>query len=109
LANIIQKHQGKTNHKLTLRWVARHEGIKGNKIVENATNGRTLGKPSLPAYLRKVLPLNPAALRQHHNAKLITEWTTDWKDSKRGKDFLRLDKTMPSPSFLKQISNPSLS
>jgi hypothetical protein len=113
MANIIQKRQGKTNHKLTLRWVAGHEGIEGNKIVDSeakkAANRLTSNKTSLPTYLRRTLPLNPAAIRQHHNAKLIRTWTTKWKDSKRGKAFLRLDKTTLSPSFLKWISNPSLS
>ena len=113
MANIVQKHQGKTKHELTLRWVAGHEGMLGNKIADTeakkAANGRTLEKPSLPAYLRKVLPLNPATLRQHHNAKLITDWATEWKNSKRGRAFLRLDKSTPSPRFLKWISNPSLS
>ena len=113
MANIIQKRRGKTKHKLTLRWVAGHEGIRGNEIADTeakkAANGHTSGRPTLPAYLRKTLPLNPAALRQQHNAKLLSDWATEWKNSKRGRAFLRLDKTTPSPRFLKQISNPNLS
>ena len=113
MANIIQKRRGKTKHKLTLRWVAGHEGIRGNEIADaeakKAANGHTSGRPTLPAYLRKTLPLNPAALRQQHNAKLLSDWATEWKNSKRGRAFLRLDKTTPSPRFLKQISNPNLS
>ena len=113
LANIIQKRRGRTKHKLILRWVAGHEGIEGNEIADSeakkAANGMSSSKPALPVYLRKTLPLNPAALRQHHNEKLTRTWTSELKDTKRGKAFLRIDKTSPSPSFLKRISNPRLS
>ena len=113
MANITQKRRGKASHELTLRWVAGHEGIEGNETVDaeakKAANGLTSSKLSLPAYLRKMLPQNPSAIRQHHNAKLNRTWATEWKDTKRGKAFLRLDKTAPSPSFLKRISNPTRS
>ena len=112
-ANIIQKRRGRTNHKLILRWVAGHEGIEGNEAADSeakkAANGLSSSKPLLPAYLRRTLPMNPAAIRQHHNEKLTRTWTSEWKDAIRGKAFHRLDKTAPSPSFLKRISNPHLS
>ena len=88
-ANIIQKRQGRTNHKLILRWVAGHEGIEGNEAADSeakkAANGLSSSKPLLPAYLRRTLPMNPATIRQHHNEKLTRTWTSEWKDVIRGK------------------------
>ena len=60
-----------------------NKGLKESE-AKKASNGLILSKLSLLAYLRKMLPLNPAAIRQHHNAKLNRTWETEWKDSKRG-------------------------
>ena len=113
MASTDQKRKRRNKDKLTLRWVAGHEGIIGNetadKEAKKAATGLTSSSTSLPLYLRKPLPLNPAAIRQHHNAVLNKAWTNEWKESSRGRKFLQLDKTSPSPGFLKRISNPGLS
>jgi len=67
ITNRALKKRGNTNHKLTLRWTAGHEGIPGNELADaeakKAASGLTSDKHSLPAYLRKTLPRNPAALK----------------------------------------------
>ena len=113
MANTIEKRSGENRRKLTLRWVAGHEGILGNeaadKEAKKAAAGLSSSNTTLPPYLRKPLPLNPAAIRQHHNAALNNTWANEWRESTRGRKFLQVDKTSPSSGFLKRISNPDLS
>ena len=112
MASMTHKRRGKNKPKLTLRWVAGHEGITGNeaadKEAKKAAAGLSSDALSLPRYLRKTLPSNPAAIRQHHNAALKEAWAEEWKKSTRGQKFLQLDRTSPSPGFLQRISNPEL-
>ena len=88
MANMIEKCSGENGRKLMLRWVARHEGILGNKAADKeakkATTGLSSSNTTLPPYLRKPLPLNPTAIRQHHNMALNNTWANKWRESTRG-------------------------
>ena len=112
LANRMQKHRSKCKYRLMLRWTAGHCGINGNKNVDReakkAISGTTSTTKLLPPYLRKLLLINPAAVKRAYNDNLNNIWKADWMQSPRGKKMKEMDATMPSPKFLKSISNPKL-
>ena len=112
-ATHLKKKSKKSEHKLTIRWTAGHEGLEGNELADREAKEAAKGKASdtkqLPPYLRKPLLINPAALKAAHNAKLKKEWQEDWKKSERGQAAALIDETTPSSRFLKLISNPKLS
>ena len=113
VANRAQKTKGKINLKLTLRWTAGHEGIKGNELADTeakkAAMGQTSDKSSLPTYLRRRMLINPSAVKQKHEAELKESWKDTWRNSERGIKLLELDKTTPSKGFIKRLSTSSLS
>jgi ribonuclease HI len=112
-ANQIQKRRKKAKYSLTIRWTAGHVGIAGNedtdKEAKNAANGLSTDKSFLPSYLRKNLPINPAAVKRAYHEKLKGKWTTTWRNSERGKKTAKFDKTAPLQNFLKAISRKELS
>jgi ribonuclease HI len=73
----MKKKRKKSNHTLTIRWTAGHEGLEGNKLADReakeAAKGSTSDTKQLPSYLRRPLLINPAALKMAHNAKLKKE------------------------------------
>jgi len=93
--------------------MAGHEGIEGNEKADEeakkAAKGLTADKPSLPPYLHHTLLTNPSAVSQQNFAVLKNNWTNTWHNSTRGAKLLKLDKTTPLKSFLKRLSNSSLS
>ena len=113
IANRIQKRKGKRRCKITIRWTAGHEGIKGNEKADEeakkAAKGSSSDKLALPMYLRRPLLINPSALKQSQAAKLKEEWTTKWRKSIRGSILMKLDKSTPSKGFIKRLSTPDLS
>jgi ribonuclease HI len=113
VANQVQKRKNKAKYSLTIRWTAGHEGISGNEAADEeakkAARGLTSDKPSLPLYLRKPMLTNAAAVKRAYHDMLKGKWVEEWKDSRRGKEMLKLDKSTPSKKFLNLISHPELS
>ena len=113
IANRLQKRKNMRGYKLTIRWAAGHSGIVGNERADTEAKKAASGKQSdikhLPAYLRKPLLINPAALKRSHGDALKMRWKADWTTSVRGKKMLHTDSTTPSTKFLRTISSPNLS
>ena len=66
--------------------------------------GQSSVAKSLPALLRKRLPLSLSALWQSHSDKLKKRWRCRWKSSER-KNLLRtIDNSTPSKKYLHLIS-----
>jgi hypothetical protein len=113
IANQMQKQKNMCGYKLTIRWMAGHSSIVGNERADNKAKKAASRKHSdikhLPVYLRKPLPINPAALKRSHGDALKKRWKADWTASLRGKKMLCINNTIPSTKFLKTISNTNLS
>jgi hypothetical protein len=66
---------------LTIRWTAGHSGIVGNERAdseaEKAASGQNSNIKHLPAYLRKPLLINPAAIKRKHSDALKKRWKAD--------------------------------
>ena len=88
LTHQIHHRKRKTKYALTIRWTAGHEGIVGNKAIDQeakkAAEGLTSDPTHLPLYLRKPLLTNPSAVKRAHNNCLKFKWTTTWRSSVRG-------------------------
>jgi ribonuclease HI len=113
IAKKVQKRRSKARYSMIIRWTAGHEGIVGNEAADEeakrAADGLTTDKPMLPSYLRKCLPINPAAVKRAYHDKLKKKWTEDWRNSARGRKTAKLDESTPSKKLLKGISDQKLS
>jgi hypothetical protein len=76
--------------------------------VKEVAKGHTSETELLPLYLRKMLLINPSAIKAAHNARLKKEWQDSWKESERGIALARINESAPSGRFLETISNPKL-
>jgi ribonuclease HI len=112
ITNRLQKKR-KGSYSLTMRWTAGHKGIEGNEKVDKeakkAAEGHSSEEKSLPPYLRKPLLINTSAIKSAYNAKLNKQWVEEWKGSINGKRDSKIEKNMPSKSFLMAISKSNLS
>ena len=113
VGNRVQKQRWKGNYKLTIRWMAGHEGIKGNEDADHkakkAAEGLTSDKQTLPPYLRKPLLINPTAVKRAHHKGLKKKWKDKCAASVRGQRAVCFDGSTPSKKFLKTISQTELS
>jgi ribonuclease HI len=113
VAEQTRKRRSKNKYKLVFRWTAGHEGIEGNeeadKEAKRAAEGTDSEGKALPAYLRKLLPINPAAVKRTRHDALKKEWTESWRKSPRGRRMGRITEETPSKKFLGTISQSELS
>jgi ribonuclease HI len=109
----LWKTNGTANYSLTLRWTAGHVNIQGNELADQeaktAAEGTTSNIKELPRILRKPLKHNKSAAKQAHKKKLKEAWRKAWSKSPRAKRFKPFDSTLPSPKFVKLISDPNIS
>ena len=113
-ANLDLKKKGRCKLKLTLRWTAGHESIGGNELADReakmAAEGLSSDKYLLPLYVRKPLPINPAAIKRAHHDTLKVLRKKWWKALERGRRRdAPFDEATPSKKFLKTISHSKLS
>ena len=113
LATNLNNKRGK-KYSLTIRWTARHSGIKGNekadKEAKNAVAGQSSDKKLLPKYLRKKLKRSVSALRQANNVERNETWRKEWHASKRFRRFQAKDIVSPSSQkYLALISDRRIS
>jgi len=112
-ATSIHKSRGTANYKLKVRWTAGHVGIEGNELADKeakaATEGKTLPVSSLPKVLRKPLRYNKSAAKQNCKAALDVIWKKEWGESPHTTKLKRFDPSIPSPKYIKLISDPKIS
>jgi hypothetical protein len=113
MAKQVHKRRSKAKYKLTIRWTAGHEGIEGNEAADReaklAAEGRSSAKSHLPAYLRKPLLINLAAIKRAYHDTLKARWAKEWKGSPRGRCTTCINDSMPLKRFLGTISQSKLS
>jgi len=68
-----------------------------------------LDKESLPPYLRKLLRMNPAAIKKAYHEEQKKKWKQEWRDSARGWKTARFDNSTPSKRFVLAISKEGIS
>ena len=91
--------------KFTLKWVAVHNGVKGNERAEKAAaQGDSSPMEVLPPICCKHLPYSAAAVKQEHTETLKVKWQDTWKDSPSYARFQHIDPDFPFNKFQK-ISN----
>jgi hypothetical protein len=113
IVQCLQKRRKSPKYTLTIRWTAGHEGIEGNeaadKEAKRAADRLSSDQQQLPACLRKMLPINSAAIKRAFHDELKSEWTESWRKTQRGQKAVQIDKTTPLTKFLKAISSSELS
>jgi ribonuclease HI/exonuclease III len=113
LGEQIRKGRRRSKFKLTIRWVAGHEGVEGNEMADleakAAARGTQSDKRLLPPYLRRTLPTNPNAVKQNFTVKLNTKRKEQWKTSYRGQLMAKIDASTPSNKFIDAISHSEIS
>ena len=109
----LRKANGTANYSLLLRWTAGHVNIEGNELADKeaklAAGGKTSNNTALPKTLRKPMKFSKSAAKQAHNEKLKNIWCGSWHKSPHAQKTTHIDPSLPSPKFLKLISNPDLS
>jgi ribonuclease HI len=94
---------------LQIHWVPGHCDFEPNERADEeakkAARGDSSDTKSLPASLRKCLPLSISALRQAHNAKILKRWKRRWKLSPRHSTHKAIDSSAPSKKYLRLIKN----
>ena len=94
---------------LQIHWVPGHCNFEPNeradKEAKKAAQGDSSDAKSLPALLRKRLPLSVSALCQSHNAKLTKRWERRWKLSPRQATHKSIDNSAPSKKYLWLVKN----
>ncbi|KAI0313982.1 hypothetical protein OF83DRAFT_1035553, partial [Amylostereum chailletii] len=91
---------------LHLQWIASHEDVVGSDAADasakEAAEGTSSPRADLPRYLQAgKLPINAAAAKQEYHAQIQARRAETWKASPRYQRLNRIDKKLPSNSFVK--------
>lgn len=96
--------------RLHFHWSPGHEGFspneKADQLAKEAAQGESSPPEALPAFLRrKALPVSIPASRQADSIATEVLWKRRWKKSPRFRAIARLDRTLPSRSYMRTISS----
>lgn len=95
----------------TIRWIPGHADVEGNEWVDReakrAAEGQQSDKKEVPRYLRKTLPLSASAQRQRLMASIKEKAKQVWKKSPRYAKMSKIDATLPSKRYSKNIATLS--
>ncbi|KAF8807110.1 hypothetical protein BYT27DRAFT_7039017, partial [Phlegmacium glaucopus] len=91
--------------KITLRWIAAHENVKGNERADEeakkAAAGSTAPIEHLPHSLRSPLPLSAGIMKTQFMFQLKEDWKGKWVLSPRRERFNVIDPDFPFHKFRK--------
>ncbi|KAF8808248.1 hypothetical protein BYT27DRAFT_7047840, partial [Phlegmacium glaucopus] len=91
--------------KITLRWIAAHEDVKGNERADEeakrAAAGSTAPTEHLPHPLRLPLPFSAGIMKTQYMYQLKSEWRGKWDLSPRKDRFRNIDPNFPFNKFRK--------
>ena len=105
----LQNKKDIGKEEITVRWIAGHEDIEGNKVVDReaklAVKGEAKSSPrnNLPALLQNPLLRSISALKQAHNERLKKLWRKEWTSSPRFHHMSSINPSLLSKSFMKLI------
>ncbi|KAF8514914.1 hypothetical protein JB92DRAFT_3115324 [Gautieria morchelliformis] len=110
IQGVVQQQAGA---KVVMRWVPGHEGVEGNKRVDEeakkAVKGETSEESQIPIECQGVLLISRAAENQRHNAELKRSAQETFTKLPRARFAYEVDPTMPIfYSQLLSLPNPSL-
>jgi ribonuclease HI len=105
----IDKRQQR-GKRLHIRWVPGHVGVEGNKAADveakEAAAGRTSDKTRLPRYLwNGPLPQSLLSVVELFTKRLKATWQERWKRGARIMKMNKIDKNMPSWTYLDLIDS----
>ena len=91
---------------LKISWISGHDGVAGNKRVDEEAKAAAKGNSSpwheLPPLLQSdPLPLSTTAAKQHFQAKLAKDWRGLWAKSPHYQHSSKINLKLPATSFLK--------
>lgn len=93
---------------IELNWIAGHMGSQGNdaadELAKQAAESGSSRTYSLPALLRRPLPISLLATKQHIDKTTRIHTKSWWKRSKRFKRINRVDRSLPSGNYIKATS-----
>ena len=91
--------------RLKISWISGHNGVAGNKKVDEEAKAAAKGDSSpwqeLPMMLQSdPLPLGATAVKQHFWAELAKHWQEIWASSPQYQHAAKIDLKLPAASFL---------
>ena len=94
---------------IQIHWVPSHTNFKPNEKADEAAKQAALGESSpiksLPAFLRKPIPLGISALHQESRAKILHRWKRCWKSSPWYQHIYHLNNSAPSKRWLDLVQS----
>ena len=95
--------------RVTVHWIPGHSGVRGNERADinakRAARGDSSPTKTLPACLRKALPVSKTAIRRQYNKRSMEEATRQWRASPRSTRVSRIDAAFSLSRFRKLVSD----
>ena len=94
---------------VTIRWIPGHSDVAGNEEADRqakrAAKGETSTMETIPACLRKPLPISKAAARREFRRKLTEAAARTWATSQRYRKFSHIDPALSIANFRKTVKD----